>query len=615
MNPDERRIRYQSQLDQLLSKEPHLGEDSSAFSHHGGDERALTIRGLIRQQWRLATVGLLLVLTIAAADQAGPRLVAVAIDRGMVERRDMALITTMAGLYLGAVVVTALCQRWLLRASGRLGARVMEDVRRRVFSHLQRLSVDFYTREKAGVVMARMTSDVENLQQFVQDGLPQVAVQVLTMLIIAAMLLSMDAQLAVVTMLLTLPALLLATAWFQRTAGRAYLRVRDGSSAVLTHLTESLRGRAVVAANNRQAYNVAQHREISGDYQDANDAAALVAGAYAALSQLVGLLSQVLLLAVGGRMVLDDSLSIGELVAFFLYYNRFFQPLQHLVQQFTSYTQSRASFTKLNALLAEAPSVVEASDAVELPTVSGEIRFQNVCFRYDGSRAVLDDIDLTLRAGQRVALVGPTGAGKSTLAKLVNRMHDATTGHVLVDGNDVRGVTLSSLRRQVSLVPQEVFLFAGTIRDNVAFGRPRATDVEVLDALAMVGLDDALRRLPLGLDTPVMERGAALSAGERQLVALARALLATPRVVLLDEATANLDLRSESRVEMALDRVLQGRTAIVVAHRLSTAMNSDRVVVLERGRVVEDGPPQQLLDSGGRFAQLHQTWSAHLPVR
>jgi ATP-binding cassette subfamily B protein len=600
-------------VERLVASEPSHPEPQTPFQHRASERESqpLTVRRLVFGHWRLGLAAVLLVGVISVTDQLGPRLVGLAIDEGMVQQRSMHLIAALASLYLAAVVLTALCQRWLAQVSGRLSARVMHDVRVRVFSHLQRLSLDFYTREKAGVVMTRMTNDIENLQQLLQDGLAQFAVQALTMVVITGMLLSMSVPLTLITIALSIPPLLAMSAVFRRLSAVAYLRVRDLAATVVSDLSESLRGVRVVAGHNRERYNVVRHRAITGEYRDANDRAARISSVYAAGTQFLGLLSQVLLLGIGGQMVLDGSLSLGELVAFFLYFNRFFQPIQLLVQQFTVYQQARSSIVKLNALLAEQPSVQEAPDAVPLPQVSGDIQFRSVGFGYGTGTRVLQDIDLAIAPGETVAFVGPTGAGKSTLAKLVMRFYDASEGRVLIDGRDVRSVTIGSLRRQVGLVPQEAFLFAASLRDNIAFGRPTATDAEVGEAVAAVGLTGLVQRLPDGLGTQVHERGQSLSVGERQLVALARAFLAQPRVLVLDEATANLDLQSESQVERALDVLLQGRTAILIAHRLSTALKSDRIVVIEDGSIVESGPPEELLEADGRFAAMHSTWTAH----
>jgi ATP-binding cassette, subfamily B, bacterial len=378
----------------------------------------------------------------------------------------------------------------------------------------------------------------------------------------------------------------------------------------LADLSESLHGVRIVTAHNRQRHNVIHHRNVVGDYRDANNYTARVNAIYGPGTQLLGVLGQAVLLAIGGDMVLHHQLSLGALVAFFLYLNRFFQPIQLLVQQYNTYQQGQASIAKLRTLLETAPAVDDRDDAVELPLVDGEIVFDDVSFGYDPAVPVLTDVDLRIAAGETVAFVGPTGAGKSTMAKLVTRFYDPTAGAVSIDGHDLRLVTMRSLRRQLGVVPQEPFLFAGTIRDNIAFSRPDASDGDVGEAVRRVGLTELVERLPDGVDTVVHERGQSLSSGERQLIALARAFLAHPRVLVLDEATSNLDLQSETKIERALDVLLEDRTAILIAHRLSTAMRADRIVVVDHGRIVESGTHDELVAAGGRYAEMYETWIA-----
>ncbi len=379
---------------------------------------------------------------------------------------------------------------------------------------------------------------------------------------------------------------------------------------MLADLSESLYGIRVVTANNRQRRNIVNHRHVVGAYRDANIYTGRVTAIYGPTTITIGILGQGLLLGIGGGEYLHHQLTLGALVAFFLYLNRFFAPIQLLVQQYNALQQGRSSIIRLRELLETAPSVDEADGAPDLAPLEGRITFEHVGFSYGDGTPVLTDVSFEVAPGESVALVGPTGAGKSTVAKLANRFYDPTSGRVLLDGVDARAVTLHSLRSQLGVVPQEPFLFAGSIRDNLRFGRPDATAGEVDEAVDVVGLRDLVSRLPAGLDTAVHERGQTLSAGERQLLALARAFLSRPRVLILDEATSSLDLRSETIVERALDAVLEGRSAILIAHRLTTAQRADRVVVIDRGRVVEAGAPRDLVAAGGPYARMYAAWLA-----
>ncbi len=601
-------------VDKLLADEPDHGEPAAVFSHRLSDQEQtqLTLRGMIFRHWHLGVAAALLVTVVSIVNQAGPALIEIGINKGMLPgHRSMAVIVVVSLAFLAAIAISALAQRAQVKVTGRLAARVMNDLRIRVFTHLQRLGLDFYTEEKAGVIMTRMTSDIENLQQLLQDGLAQLAVQALTMLVIAIVLFTMNVKLTLITLALTMPVLTASSLWFRAASERAYDRVRDGIAGVLTDLSESLHGVRTVAANNRQAFNIVQHRNVVGDYRSANNYTAQINAIYGPGTQLLGYLAQGALLAIGGDMVLHHQLSIGALVAFFLYLNRFFAPIQLLVQQYNTFQQGRASVFKLRTLLELEPSTPQAVTAGELPPIEGEIVFDQVSFGYDPTVPVLRDVNLRIRAGETVAFVGKTGAGKSTIAKLITRFYDPTSGRVLIDGHDLRSVTLDSLRRQLGVVPQEPFLFAGSLRYNIAFARPTASEDEVWEAIDAVGLADVVQRMPDGLQTIVHERGQSLSSGERQLIALARAFLAAPRVLVLDEATSNLDLLSETKIEAALDVLLRARTAVLVAHRLTTAMKADRIVVVHDGRIAEIGSHQQLLARGGLYAQMYATWISH----
>jgi len=423
-------------------------------------------------------------------------------------------------------------------------------------------------------------------------------------------LFKINVVLAAWTVLLIVPLLFVFSVWFHHASEKGYLMSRDRIALVLADLSESLYGIRVVTANNRQRRNIRNHRHVVGAYRDANLYTGRVNAVYGPSTAMIGILGQALLLGIGGHMVLRHQLSVAALIAFFLYLNRFFNPIQLLVQQYNSLQQGRSSIIRLRELLETPPTVDERDDATELPAIEGRVTFDHVSFAYQPGQEVLHDVNLEIAPGESVAFVGPTGAGKSTMAKLANRFYDPTEGRVLVDGVDVRTVTLRSLRSQLGVVPQEAFLFAGSIRTNLSFGRTTITDEEINDAVDVVGLRDLVERLPEGLDTIVHERGQTLSAGERQQLALARAFLARPRVLILDEATSSLDLQSETVIERALDRLLEGRSAILIAHRLTTAQRADRIVVIDDGGIVEMGTPEELLAAGGAYAEMYHAWLA-----
>jgi len=599
----------------LLAKEPVHEPSAITFTQRPSakERERLTLPNLMKVYPGWVAAGSTLAIVLSLIMQVGPLLTAYAIDNGMGGRtghRSLTVITVCALLYLAAALLSVVFQKIQVDVTGKLASRVMHDLRIRVFTHFQRLSLDFFTEEKAGVLMSRMTSDIENLQQFIQDGISSFAIQGLTMIVITAVLFSLNVALATWTIVLIVPVLFVLSIWFHHASEKGYLLVRDRIANVLADLSESLYGIRVVTSNNRQPRNIRNHRHVVGAYRDANLYTGTVNSIYGPATVMIGILGQGLLLGIGGDMVLHHQLQLGYLVAFFLYLNRFFAPIQLLTQQYTALQQGRSSIIRLREVVETVPTVDEVANAVELPTIEGRITFEHVSFGYLPGRTVLSDINLEIAPGESVAFVGPTGAGKSTMAKLANRFYDPIEGRVLLDGIDVRTVTLHSLRSQLGVVPQEAFLFAGSIRTNLRFARPNITDVEIDEAIDVVGLRELIDQLPEGLDTEVHERGQTLAAGERQLLALARAFLARPRVLILDEATSSLDLQSETVIERALDRLLEGRSAILIAHRLTTAQRADRIVVIDHGGIVEMGTPRELLAMGGAYAAMYDAWLA-----
>lgn len=601
----------QPQVEKLISDEPEWETPEVPFSYAEQDHRPYSLRSLLGAHKPSVALALALVGVETVLLQAGPFVTRIGIDDGMA-RRDMLTVVGAAVAYLVSLVVGGTATGLRVAWTGRLAQKINYDQRLRVFSHIQRLSLDFFTDEMAGRIMTRMTSDIEATNQMLQNGLIQLFVQGLTIVVITIVLFSMNVMLAAVTVVIVIPTMGVLSAWFGSRSERGYLRVRDWIAAVMADLQESLSGVRVVTSHNRQVHNVVAHRNVVGEYRDANYYTAHLSAVFGPGSQAIGLVGQALLLLVGGLMVIHHRLTVGELTAFVLYLTSFFAPIQQLAQLYNTVQQGRAAITKLSGLLATEPTVAEAPDAQRLPPIHGEIRLEDVTFGYSPDQPVLRNVDLQINAGETFSFVGPTGAGKSTIAKLVTRFYDPSSGRVLIDGHDLRTVTIESLRRQLGVVPQEPFLFAGTIADNVRFARPEATDEEVAEAVRAVGLQELVDRLPDGLETYCHERGVSLSSGERQLIALARAFLARPRVLVLDEATSNLDLASETKVERALDLLLEGRTAILIAHRLSTAMRANRIAVIHDGRVAEVGSHEELVALGGRYADMYATWLSHL---
>ncbi len=470
-------------VERLLEREPEHVQDVIEFSNvPPTDQRGFTLKTLLRPHWWALLVGIVMVAVETVSLQIGPQLTQRAIDKGMLAN-DFEVVKQMAALYLLSILVNGVVSGVRVSWTGRLGQRLMKSLRVRVFSHIQRLSLDFFTDEKAGRIMTRMTSDIEALSELLQDGIINLIVQLFTLVYVICVLFSMNVHLALVVTLVIVPIMTVMTLWFRSRSESAYDGVRERIADVMADLQESLSGIRIVAAYNRQRYNEVKHRNIVGDHKVANEGAAKVAAVYGPGTEAVGTAAQALVLLIGGRMVFTGSLQPGQLIAFVLYVSAFFAPIQQLVQLYNTYQSGQAAVTKIRDLLDTEPSVPESPNAIELPAIEGEITFDEVEFGYVPGQPVLWDVNLTIAAGETFSLVGTTGAGKSTIAKLVTRFYDPTAGRVLVDGYDLRDITLRSLRRQLGVVPQEPFLFGGTLRDNIAFAKPGASDDELSSTL------------------------------------------------------------------------------------------------------------------------------------
>jgi len=567
--------------------------------------------GFLAPYRRRLFAAVVLVLIYTASILAGPWLVKVGIDKG-ISQHNAGKLYVVVGIYLLVAMAAYLSNRFQVILVSQVGEGSLRDLRNRVFAHLQQMSMPFYDREKAGVLISRMTSDVDALQELVQQGLLQLVSSVLVIFFSIVVLAIVSWQLTLIC-LIPMPFVVLASIKFQRDSNSAYATVRDRIGLTLSSLQEGIAGVRVIQAFSREDVETGRFARSNRNLYDAHMDSVKIQAWYLPVIEFAGTGTTALAIGLGGWLVGRGVVTVGTIALFVLTLSNLFDPLQQLSQLFTTVQSAGAGLRKLLDLLDTPIDMPEAPDAVDLPA-TGAMVLRNVTFGYAGNEPVLRDVDLTIARGERLALVGPTGAGKSTLAKLVARLYDPTDGSVTYGGVDLRQATQSSLRQRITVVPQEGFLFDGSLRDNVRIARIDASDAEVDAALSAVGVLDRFRLLPEGLDTEVHERGSRLSAGEKQLVSLARAALADPALLVLDEATSSLDPGTEALVEQAMDRLMQGRTVVVIAHRLTTAARADRVGVVADGRLVELGTHDELVARGGHYAALYGAWTAGIPV-
>lgn len=593
------------------------GLEGDLLSEKARRKRSFALLGnLLRPvKWRFSASAIFVVLA-QLATVAGPALIAWAVDTALptLIDGDASLAIAVGVAYLVVAVVRAAATYLSIVLSRIAGQTVLFDLRRRIFRHTQRLSLGFHERYTSGRVISRQTNDTESLRQLLEAGLDVIVGAPLLMIFTAVAILSMDWMTGLLMLLMLVPGVFL-TRWFQRKSSAAFREIRTHSARLTVDFVETMGGIRAVQGFRRERENNERFATVGADYRDSALSAIRVFGIYQPTLKFLGNLIVAIVLVVGGWRVLAGYLDVGVLLALVLYTRRFFQPIDMIAGFYNSLQSAVAALEKISSLLAEEPTIREPEHPIPLPTedelgsVGGELAFRDTTFKYsDDGPTVMHPLNLYIPAGQTVALVGQTGAGKSTVAKLVARFYDVSGGTIKLDGVDLRSLTSRVLRHAVVMVTQESYLFSGTIAENIAIGRPNASRAEIEEAARVIGADEFIRKLPEGYETDVQTRGGRLSAGQRQLVSFARAFLADPRVLILDEATSSLDQPSERAVQDGLANLLGDRTAIIIAHRLATVMVADRVLVMHEGRVVEDGTPAELIEAGGRFAQLHRAW-------
>ena len=606
-----------------------------ALLHPVRELKLVRLAALVRPYRARAAAGVVAMVVVTLSTLAVPYLVKIAIDSG-IAKHDLRVVEWVIVAFL-ALALTNLAASYIeTYLVNWVGERVILDLRRTLFAHIQKLSLDFFSRQKTGWIVSRLTNDIDALDQLVTDGVTTLVTNSLTLVGAVAFLFYLDARLALATLVI-LPPVVVATMVFRSHSARSYAKVRDKIAGVSAHLQESIAGVRVVQAFRREARDYARFAQANADYRQANWETVVQSGYFFPFIELMSAAGIVIVLWYGGLLAVRGALEIGVLVAFVGYLASFFDPVQQLSQLYNTFQASMAAVKKVYTVLDTEPDLRDAPGARALPDVRGEVRFEHVSFAYGGagetvagttdyraaaarahdddSADVLHDIDFAIPAGSTLALVGPTGAGKSTIVKLLARFYDPRVGRVLIDGHDLRETTMKSLREQMAVVPQEAFLFSGSILDNIRFPRPEASPDEVKRVARIVGAHDFIEALPDGYETDVQERGGGLSTGQRQLISFARALLADPRILILDEATSSVDAESERRIERAMDLLFNGRTSVIVAHRLSTVRHADQILVVLGGRIAERGTHEELLRQRGEYWRLYEEWEeTGLPV-
>lgn len=604
---------YRKTVEALLGREP-VHHIAGAPSCEQDRDAGFSLGRFLKPYRFQLSVALLMVIASTFVSNVGPLIFARAIDEGIAAKNFHIL------LWLSMVYLATIGLRILLRYAnaayiGYMGQELLFQLRNRVFRHLQRLGEEYHNTTKSGLTLTLMTSDINTLSMLLQDGLINLVVQALVLFIITGVLIYMNATLAGILLCAVVPPMVVNTLWFRKRSSNKFRAARARNAEVTADIRQSMQGLRQIHIFNRAAINVREHHALVDKYRYENDGSAKLTSLYSAIADFIEIAGQSIVIYVGYKLVVRGHLTLGEVIAFALFLNRFFGPLEQLALLFREYQSARAALERIAKFLSIKPAIQEPPGATVLPPIRGHIEFSKVSFAYTPGEPVLTDFNLEVRQGEKLAIVGVTGGGKSTVIKLLARLLAPTSGSIKIDGFDISQVSLSSLRRQVGVVQQDTFLFHGSLRDNIMFANPKASEAQLQAACSAAFLTDLIGRLPLGLDSSVYEHGAALSAGEKQLIAISRLILADPRVILMDEATSSVDPATELRVERAIQNLTRNRTTIIVSHRLNRMDRADRVVVIGEGRILESGTHAELMAAEGLYTAMSKAWQGEAQMQ
>jgi len=599
--------RIKGEVEELINKEPSFSNDVISFNQNSENKDNKTLYSILSPHKKTYALVFFILIINSIASNSGPMIFAYAIDHGIIAKNQNILLW-LGVAYMALTTIKILADRTNTAITGKLAQKLIYQVRIRTFSHLQRLSLEYHTKNKSGKILSKMTNDIESMTKLFQDDIVLLFLHIFSLIIITSALFYLNVQLALLIVFIVIPCMLFLTFWYASYSHHVFKKLRIRIAETVSDLKENIAGIRLILASNRQQKNIQKHQIVTENYRVAYNKSARMNSLYTTATEIIRALVQCIILVVGFFMIKAGNLTIGELIAFILFLTRFFEPIQSTVIAITNIQSGKSAINRIWGILSEKPSIRENTESQDMPPIIGEVKLENITIEYEKDHPVLSGINLHIKAGEKIALVGPTGSGKTSLTKLINRMYDPKEGKVMIDGTDIKDTNLNSLRSQIGIVPQESFLFHQSIRDNITFSVDDLNDEQIEEMCAITGLDKLIDKLPHGIDSSCRERGSVLSSGEKQIIALTRVMLSQPKILILDEATSNIDFEAESLIGKAIQKISTDLTTIIVAHRIETAKMADKIVVIDNQKIMEKGTHESLLEKGGEYAKLYAIW-------